>query len=331
MKPIMNSAAIFDLLNAPIRCEILLTAYRGQVFDKLITPASAENVARSCGYDLGQTRLFLDALCALGFVHKQGAEYDLNPNVSDLLRSDTECSLRNLILDMADLSYGTIRELLHNPPDLPVVDMQSPEYWDALWDCLYSFHKGMGVTPMLGCLQHLPEWEQVRTMVDIGGGTDALAAAVVRAYSGKHVTILDQLPMVERINKSLSGQSDLTTKVAARVFDYGSPNLPRGVDLFWASMTLYFAHDLVEFLQEARMALNPGGVFVSYHEEFTDNHTRPEIHMTRRLLPALAGQDYRMQEGEISNAMQAAGFPFVVVRTVDTDFGPMAVTIGRVN
>ncbi|MDH5405926.1 MAG: methyltransferase, partial [Candidatus Aminicenantes bacterium] len=75
--------------------------------------------------------------------------------------------------------------------------------------------------------------------------------------------------------------------------------------------------------------LNPGGVFVAFHEGLTNERTKPDIHVLFSFSMALMGQDACFDQGFIADSMLSVGFKSVRSRTLDTSIGPMDLDIGR--
>jgi len=327
----MSSEALFDLLQAPTRWQVVHVAFEDHIFDQLVEPATAEQVAQICGYDAHRTQLFLKALCAMDLVDETADTYQLKAAVSDILRSDSPSSLRSMMLALSMIRHGDIRTLLRKEEPAMSLNMKDPAYWEKAGESLRAFHRGMALPCMLSCLTSLPEWGHVKSVVDLGAGSEILAKAIVTEGSGKNVTIIDLPPLAEVINKRVQSDLECSDRISVRSMNYNQMNFPDGTDLIWASMTLYFAEDLVDVLRRAKEALNPGGVFVSFHEELTDKRTKPECHVVGRLVPALRGQDHSMEVGQVSESMHKAGFKSVFVKPLETVIGSMVLTVGRVS
>ncbi len=73
-------------------------------------------------------------------------------------------------------------------------------------------------------------WEQVRTVVDVGGGTGAMLAAILRAHPHVHGTLVDLPRTVARSAETYrsAGVTDRVTPVGQSFFD----PLPSGADLY---------------------------------------------------------------------------------------------------
>jgi 2,7-dihydroxy-5-methyl-1-naphthoate 7-O-methyltransferase len=71
-------------------------------------------------------------------------------------------------------------------------------------------------------------WESVRTAVDVGGGTGAMLAELLRARPGIRGTLVELPGTVERSRQTFAGVSDRATAVGQSFFD----PLPAGADLY---------------------------------------------------------------------------------------------------
>lgn len=112
--------------------------------------------------------------------------------------------------------------------------------------------------------------------------------------------------------------------------DYFHDSIGNGCDLIWACITLNLYKDnLDSLMQKIHSALNPGGVFVSFHDGLTSERTKPNEIVMGPLSLALTGQDMRFDQGFIADSMLRAGFKSVHSRTLATPAGLMDLDIGR--
>ncbi len=325
-------AALFDLVQAPIRWQVVRTAIVLGVFDLPAEGFPAAEAAARLGLDAGRTALFLDALAAMGLMEKTGGLYRATAEAAAFLSAASPTSLARSLLQLGGLRHAGLERL----PDLlrgeaaarADLDLADPEFWRRAVASLRSFHRGLGCGAMLEVLDSLPEWPGARRFLDIGAGSETLCLAVKARRPEIDVTLFDLPGGAARIAADLAaaGRADA---VAVRPGNYNADDFGEGHDVIWASMTLYYADDLAEVLRRVRRALAPGGVFVSFHEGLTGERTAPETHVIGRLMPALRGQDVSFDRGRIAEAARSAGFRRVDSRAVDTAFGPMWVDCAR--
>ena len=101
-------------------------------------------------------------------------------------------------------------------------------------------------------------------------------------------------------------------------------------DLIWVSGCLYYGKDNIDSLaKKIYNALNLGGVFVSYHEGLTHEHTRPDIMALSWLPTALVGQNMVFNQGFLVNSVLRVGFKTIRSKTLETPVDPIDLDIGR--
>ncbi|MBP2232702.1 SAM-dependent methyltransferase [Azospirillum agricola] len=327
-------ARLFDLIQAPLRWQLLAAGLEFGLFDRLSAPTTAADLAADLSLDAGRLGHVLDALAAMDLLVKSGGRYRLAEEAAPYLRADGERSLRDLLTTLPRLRHGDIAALLRGEAGDAALDMAAPEFWDRSAFSLRAFHRGMGAAAMIAVLESLPEWPSARRFLDLGAGSETLALTVAQRRPDMTAALVDLPPMADRIAGRLAAAGPAGRRVAVIADDFNDvafddPETGGGYDVIWASLTLYYARDLVALLTRARRALAPGGVLVSLHEGLTAERTRPETHVVGRLVAALRGQDRSFDQGAIAAALSAAGFGRVESRDVATAFGPFRLDCGR--
>ncbi|CAO3450619.1 hypothetical protein [Azospirillum argentinense] len=322
-------ARLFDLIQAPLRWQLLAAGLEFGLFDRLAEPATAADLAASLSLDAGRLGHVLDALTAMDLLVKSEGRYRLTEEAAPYLLSDGERSLRDLLTTLPRVRHGDVSALLRAETGDAPLDMAAPEFWDRSAFSLRAFHRGMGTAAMAAVLDDLPEWPSARSFLDIGAGSETLALTVAERRPDMRVALVDLPPMAARISGRLAVAGPAGQRVAVIAGDFNDADLGGGYDVIWASLTLYYARDLVALLAKVRRALAPGGVFVSLHEGLTAERTQPETHVVGRLVAALRGQDRSFDRGAIAAALSAAGFARVESRDITTAFGPFRLDCGR--
>ena len=162
-------------------------------------------------------------------------------------------------------------------------------------------------------------------MLDIGAGSETLAIALTKNKPNLAYHLFDLPEVIEQITANIP--NDLSA-ITLHPGNYNTTELPNGFDMIYASMSLYYAEDLDHLLTNIQNNLEPNGVFISLHEGLTQQRTQPSHHVIGRLLPALKGNDFSFNRGEIATRMLVAGFKQVHSQSLDTPFGPMDLDIG---
>ncbi|WP_073955209.1 methyltransferase [Thalassospira sp. TSL5-1] len=322
-------AMLVDLVQAPIRWQIVKIAFSQRIFDHLATPITAQDVATRLGFDAVRCELYLNALCAMGLIEKQQGLFVNRAGYGAFLQSDGEKSMGDLILHLAKTRHDDLELLLKGGETSAPLDMNRAEHWDGAAKSLFAFHRSVAGEQMFACLCELPEWETARHFLDIGAGSSILAQKIVASHPARRATIIDLPPLAQRMTQEQLADFPARDRITVMAGDFNHVDLPENQDVIWASMTLYYARDLTAVLRRCRQSLAPGGVFVSFHEELCHERTLPEPHIVGRLIPAMKGNDASFDKDQIAQAMRAAGFASISVRMVQTVVGPMAVTMGR--
>jgi 2,7-dihydroxy-5-methyl-1-naphthoate 7-O-methyltransferase len=106
------------------------------------------------------------------------------------------------------------------------------------------------------------DWESVRTVVDVGGGTGSLLAEILRARPTVRGTLVDLPPTVARSAEifKAAGVADRVTTLGQSFFD----PLPAGADLYLLKSVLsdWPDHELIAILRRCAEAARPAGRIV---------------------------------------------------------------------
>jgi 2,7-dihydroxy-5-methyl-1-naphthoate 7-O-methyltransferase len=103
------------------------------------------------------------------------------------------------------------------------------------------------------------DWESVGSVVDVGGGTGALLAEILRARPGVRGTLVDQAPTVARSREIFhaAGVTERVTPIAQSFFD----PLPAGADVYLLKSVLgdWPDRDALAILRRCAEAARPKG------------------------------------------------------------------------
>jgi SAM-dependent methyltransferase len=173
------------------------------------------------------------------------------------------------------------------------------EFWDDLEanpGVAASFDALMGIAghgvPDSNVLADPESWESVRTVVDVGGGTGALLAEVLRNHPGVRGTLVD-LPRVVAGSAAVfqaAGVTDRATAVGQSFFD----PLPAGADLYILKSVLSDWPDpkAVAILKRCAEASRPSGRVVFFTNAGPGEQASPELLM----MVLVGGRDRTLDE-----------------------------------
>jgi SAM-dependent methyltransferase len=153
-------------------------------------------------------------------------------------------------------------------------------------------------------------WESVRTVVDVGGGTGALLAEILRARPGLRATLVDLPRTVARSGKifQAAGVAERVTTIGQSFFD----PLPPGADLYLLKNVLadWPDREAMAILSRCAEAARPSGRVVVLGGVSPDDARGPAPELL--MLVLLGGTDRTLAEFRelacgAGLAVQAAG------------------------
>jgi SAM-dependent methyltransferase len=334
--PEMNESfnELYRMLIAPIKSKLLLTGIELKVFSHLSEPKSAEAVAEAISTHPENTRLFLDGLAASDLVLKKNGLYQNVPSTQAFLVDSSPTFIGQMFSQMGqmwDLSLNNLSKLLKEgaPPLSSQADMGSEEMWSQYAISLASHEAAGPAQEAVDIISKLPEFPSFKKMLDLGGGPGIIGVAIVASHPNMRGVIFDR-PAIIKVAETFIKEHKMEDRMEVLGGDYNHDPIGKGYDLIWASNALNFArHDIDSLMKKIYDALNPSGVFISSQEGLTHERTKPDHIVLGMMSMSLIGQDMCFDQGEIADAMLRVGFKSVRSRTLDTDWGPMDLDIGR--
>ena len=302
---------LFDLQYGVVKGQILMTAVELKVFNHTVEPMTSDDVAGAIGANPGNTELFLNALAAIGLLEKKGGVFR-NTELSDtFLAEGEETSLGD---------YLKFNEMFQfkNADDMKravVNGSASHEQWDGDEESQYNSTMLMSTIARSGvsravakAIAELPGFGGFAKMLDLGGGHGLDGMATVQMHPSLEGVVFDRAAAV-RVAQENIREYGMEDRMRVLAGDYLTDPIGSGYDLILAKGTLNFAGpDLERVVQKIFGALNDGGVFVSIHDGWTEEHTKPEAMIVSWFSFALMTTDVSLAKERIPEAMRAAGF-----------------------
>ena len=324
---------LYRMLIAPIKSKLLLTGIELKVFDQLSEPRSAEVVADALGTHPENTRLFLDGLTASDLVVKLDGLYQ-NTSVAQAFLVENTTTFLGPMLTITAQTFFAINDLPKlvkegPPPPSPEADMGSEQIWAQFASAVANGERAGIARQAPEIVSELPEFPSFKKMLDLGGGPGLIGIAIVAAHPSMKGVIFDK-PAVVKVAETVIKEYEMEDRMEVLGGDFNHDPIGEGYDLIWASSALSLAKDDMDSLtKKIYDALNPGGVFLVLHEGLTYERTKPDVMVLSMMSMALTGQDMRFDQGFIADSMLRVGFKSVRSRTLDTDWGPMDLDVGR--
>jgi SAM-dependent methyltransferase len=323
-----------DWFLGPVKMGLLQAAIELRLPDLLWETGSlAELTARLNAHQDNLERL-LDGLTAMELIEKKGPGQYANTRMSDMyLRTSRSTYLGEMVQNLARMQHSNMDALpelvLSGPPEIdPNKKVASEEHWKASARHLAAYHRAGAAAWATGMVEQLPEFPNLRRMLDLGGGPGLIGMSMVARHPSMQGVLCD-LPAMVSVAREEAQAMGLSQRMSFIEGDYNQVDIGRDYDLIWASHNLYFAKDLPAFVAKLHQSLSPGGVFVSIHEGLTEYRTKPADCVLSRLNVAMEGQDTAFNRGVIAQAMHDAGFDSVESREVHFFLGPIQLDIAR--
>jgi hypothetical protein len=293
------------LTDGYVTTQLLFVAAELGVADVLADgPCSADQVAEKVGADAGVLHRVLRGLAAEEVLEElPGGRFGLTAT-GQLLREGVEGSQRGAVLARGGLYYGALAGLLDAVRDggVPFERVHGRtffEHLDAHPAESARFQASMAVRAAreAAAVVEAYDFRRFRTLVDVGGGTGVLLAAILRAAPGVSAVLFDR-PEVVRDAQVPHVAGDFFVEV------------PAGADAYVLSRVIHdwSDADAVAILRTVRRAIPAGGTLLLVEavlpERAADDPAA--VRMDLHMLTLLRGQERTAEE--FASLLAAAGF-----------------------
>jgi len=287
---------IWGAFRAP---RVLMTASEFRIFDHLVVPATASNVAKRLKTDLRATTILLDALTGLGLVRKRGGTYRNAPLADTLLVRGRPFYQGDIISHADNLwdNWSGLNEVLRTGKPFRFAHDHE------------AFILGMHNIAVLKAkdLVDAVDLKGVKTAIDIGGGPGTYAIEMVRR--GVSATVYDS-PDTIRIARKVARKSGVSGVIFQKG-DFLHDPVKGTFDLALISQVLhsYSPEENLALIRKARGILNPGGRIAIQEFFIEPNLTQPHynaLFSVNMLVNTDGGRCYAIPE--MMKWLKEAGF-----------------------
>jgi SAM-dependent methyltransferase len=322
------------MVMAPIKSQLLKAGIDLGIFDALVEFSAAEQVAATIGSHAHNTRRFLNALATIGLVQKQKGLFRNRPEAADFLVKSSPTYLGPFLQMVHNMCVEPLNHIVGMIKEGPLFqtgehDFASEELWAQVTRDSAAWVSGGAGAKMAQLVSRLPEFSSFNRMLDLGGGHGMFTLYFINAHPTMTGVVYD-LPPVADISREFIREYDALDRVSVMAGDYTADSIGDSYDLIFAAGTLYFAKDrLNEIISKIHDALNPGGIFISQHNEVWHERTKPGDHIFDFLFYELSGMDLIFTKGTIAEAIMQCGFKSVRNFTIESDLGPLDIDVAR--
>jgi ubiquinone/menaquinone biosynthesis C-methylase UbiE len=281
-------------------------------------PRTVSELSRECGVAEHRLYRLLRALSGEGvFAEQEDGRFELTP-AAELLRSDHPESLRDWAIFMTGLPYRMYSEILHSvktgeDASRRVFGAPLFEYVSAHPDEAAKLHRAMVSVsaPRVAGLLEEYDFSRVKTVVDVGGGSGAMVAAVAKRYPGLHGVSLDLANAEPGARKTFneSGLLDRCEFIAQDFFQ----EVPAGADVYILSAVLHDWGDeqCLKILHNCRRAIPITGTLLIVDLLMSGEKNKPDTYRNFLDVTTLLGTEHggmERTENEFRKLLESAGF-----------------------
>lgn len=339
----MNSSSLhplhacWDLAASAVRAEALDTALDLGLFEELLQPSTAAQLAARRGLHAANTAHLLELLWSIGLLQRQPGEparYELAPVAREHLArpSPRFCgdAWRYRLASLRSLS-GRLRQHVEKGPrltDSPFQSATGAGWASAARAQIGQEQRAVSAAAALAILERLPQAAQARRLLDLGGGPGWIAIALAQRFAQLEGVVFDwpETAAVAHENIEVAG---LGGRLQALGGDIAADPLPTGFDLVWCSSVLHFVPEVAATLDKLMAAMVPGGWLVCVHAELSAEAEHAACVMPFYLPMRLAGR-HVLAQGGTAAALAAAGFSDIEQSTSGLfPMAPVQVVVAR--
>jgi hypothetical protein len=294
--------------------QVLYVAARLGLADHLgEKPRSASEVATAMGTDAPTLYRLMRTLTGLDILSEDADHRFVLTSLGQALKTDALGNARTMIVARADeLMWRSWGELLHcvktgetgveKAFGMTVWDYyaQNPEAWS-------SFNKSQTRPGTKAAIAEAYDFSQFETVVDVGGGSGALLAAILERYPGPNGVLFDQPNVVADASLFLQKRGlEARTTLDPGDFFRG---VSSGGDAYLLSHVLHDWNDehCLTILENCRKAINAEGKLLIIELVVpSGNDPHPSKMLDMEMLVIAGGQERTQQE--YSRLLAKAGF-----------------------
>jgi len=305
--------AISAFINHFQKSRIILTAFELDIFTIIGNAGmSSSEVAKAVGSDQRATDRLLNAVCVTGFLSKKDGKFYNTPESLKFFNKESPDYMAGLghSISLWDTWTFLTKSVMkgcaaHQRPE-NINDRES-KWLEHFIEAMH--YRASRQAPQIISKINL---ENVRRVLDLGGGSGAFAFAFVKAGKDITATIFD-LPNVTPLTMKYILQEGMQDKVNTADGDYNTDTLPKGYDIIFLSAVVHINsfEGNVNLIRKCAASLNPGGQVIIQDQVMNDDRISPPngaLFALNMLVGTKEGDTYT--ENEMCQWFEKAGLKF---------------------
>jgi len=331
-QPHCDDKLLWDTLLSALQFPTLTVADELGLFALLDkSPATASDVAKNLSLGSRPTEALLGSLASLGYLVQHNQRFYLTEVSKNFLLPDSPYYWGGVfhLMKSSPASHSGLLEALqkdkataYGDKDIWETHETSPEETRAFARFMHS----LTITGAIGAAKR-GDFEGVRYLLDVGGGTGAFCFPLVQHYSNLHCTILD-LPVMCNIAEEYIAQAGLQERIDTCIGDFFKQPFPAGYDAILFS-NIFHDWTRERCLQLARRsfeALPSGGRIYLNEILLSDAKDSPTVATLYSINMILATEGKQYTALELEEILIESGFQDI---SVTQTFGYYSLISGR--
>lgn len=276
----MEFPQLMSLFGAHAEARIVHAAVELGIFDGLFEkPLSADQTGSLLDTESAATELLLNSLVALRLLDKKDGLFSLTAAAEKYLVSTSPDSLCGMIgFEAATWNvWGKLAESVRSgrPARLPNMYQDNVRETEIFIQAMDSLVKARGDAALLA---NTLDWQNVRTLLDIGSGPATYPIHLCRRFSQLHATVFD-LPGTLKITERYVRAAALAERIDLVAGDYRNDPIPGSYDVIFLSNIIHGenAPRNGALIAKLTQSLNVQGRLVIKDHILDDSRARPPV------------------------------------------------------
>lgn len=298
---------LIELAGGYMRSRILLTALELNIFELIENhTVPADKVAKQLDTDNRAIEVILNALVGMGVLYKKNNLYSNIREIAKLLIPGTPDYQGDMLLHYKNM-WKAWSDLTHI--------VKSGRQYKTEWTKGMSSgltkamkHQAKKYAPRL---VKLVDCQNIKNMLDIGGGSGAYSIAFTRCYHHLKSTLFDKDPHTLRMAEKEIIKLNLQERIRIKTGDFFHDDMGSGFDfaLLSSIICLLGEEEIIRLLDKIKAALSKNGRVIILDMILDESKTKPlpaAIFSVNILIHSPNGRLYSF--AEVNNMLELAGF-----------------------
>ncbi len=307
----MDFSELSRITSGFTQSRIIQVAVKLGVFDAIDARGSpSAEIAKALGTNPRATELFLNALVALGLLHKEKDEfYNTDTSLIYLVKTSPKYFGGMVLFEEGFWdTWGRLEEVIRTgkPARSPDMFQEREEETERFIMAMHTLVMARGDAEVLS---DMLDFKEAKTMIDIGSGPGTYPMQFLKGYPHLKITIFD-LPGTLSVTRKVLKKERMDGKIELVEGDYNTDEIPQGFDVAFLSNIIHSENEEANqrLMKKVYASLNPNGRIIIKDHILDDTLTSPAVGaiFSVQMLLVTKGRDYSFRE--VRGWLEDAGF-----------------------